>query len=267
MYKAAFIDMDGTLLTKSHTISNATKLTIEKFTKKGILIVPISARPLHGMLHIIEGVIPATTPVVSLNGGYIYHKGKIIYEVDIPLAAANSIQTAIENMPVSAMYYSQMNWYAREHTDAIKKEQKITPVPITIQPFEHTIATWQQQQSGPNKILIAGDEALILTIEKALLSTHGEQLNIYKSQPRYLELMNLKASKTMAMQLLMEQYGIQQHEVVAIGDNYNDQGMIEFAGMGVAMGNAPDTIKAVANHVTDTNNNDGVAKALEHFFG
>jgi hypothetical protein len=267
MYKAAFIDMDGTLLTKSHTISNVTKLAINKLISRGILIVPISARPLHGMLHIIEGVIPAETPVVSLNGGYIYQQGKIIYEVSIPLASAKAVHAAIEAMPVSAMYYSQMNWYAQEHTDAIKKEQKITPVPIIIQPFELTTTAWEQQQTGPNKILIAGDATLILSIEKNLLATHGGQLNIYKSQPRYLELMNLQASKTMAMQLLMEQYGIQQHEVVAIGDNYNDQGMIEFAGMGVAMGNAPDAIKAVANYVTDTNNNDGVAKVLEHFFG
>jgi Cof subfamily protein (haloacid dehalogenase superfamily) len=259
--------MDGTLLTKSHTISNDTKLAIKRLISKGILIVPISARPLHGMLHIIEGVIPAETPVVSLNGGYIYHQKKIIYEVNIPLAATTAVHKAIESLPLSAMYYSQMNWYALEHTDAIKKEQKITPVPIIIQPFEHTIAAWEQQQLGPNKILIAGDETLILAIEKDLLAAHGEQLNIYKSQPRYLELMNLQASKTMAMKLLMEQYGIQQHEVVAIGDNYNDKGMIEFAGMGVAMGNAPDAIKAVANYVTDTNNNDGVAKALSHFFG
>jgi Cof subfamily protein (haloacid dehalogenase superfamily) len=267
MYKAAFIDMDGTLLTKSHEISNVTKLTIKRLISQGILIVPISARPLHGMLHITEGVIPEETPIVSLNGGYIYHRGKIIYEVNIPLTAAKAVHAAIETMPLSAMYYSQMNWYAQEHTDAIKKEQKITPVPIIIQPFEHTITAWELQQLGPNKILIAGDEKLILTIEKDLLTAHGEQLNIYKSQPRYLELMNLQASKTMAMQLLMKQYGIQQHEVVAIGDNYNDQGMIEFAGMGIAMGNAPDTIKSVANYVTDTNNNDGVAKALEHFFG
>ncbi len=267
MYKAAFIDMDGTLLTKSHTISNRTKLTIKNLTSRGILIVPISARPLHGMLHIIEGIIPAETPVVSLNGGYIYHKGKIIYEKDIPLTSAKVLQSFIDNLPVSVMYYSQMKWFAQNNTDAIKKEQKITPVPIIIQPFEQTIATWQQQKIGPNKILVAGDAAIILAIEKLLVAELGEHLNIYKSQPRYLEMMNLQASKKMAMQLLMEQYGIQQHEVVAIGDNYNDKEMIEFAGMGVAMGNAPDTIKEVANYVTDSNNNEGVAKALEHFFG
>ena len=267
MYKAAFIDMDGTLITKSHTISHVTQLAIKKLISKGILIVPISARPLHGMLHIINGVIPAETPVVSLNGGYIYQQGNIIYQANIPLVAAKAVHDAIVRLPVSAMYYSQMKWYAQEHTDAVKKEQKITPVPIIIQPFEQTIAAWNQAAQGPNKILIAGDATLILSIEKNLIATYGGQLNIYKSQPRYLELMNLQASKTVAMQLLMAQYGIQQQEVVAIGDNYNDQGMIEFAGMGVAMGNAPNNIKAIANHVTDTNNNDGVAKALEYFFG
>jgi hydroxymethylpyrimidine pyrophosphatase-like HAD family hydrolase len=78
--------------------------------------------------------------------------------------------------------------------------------------------------------------------------------------------MNQYASKAQAIQMLMAHYGLQQHEVIAIGDNYNDQGMIEFAGAGIAMGNAPDEIKKIADFVTDTNNNDGVAKALNHFF-
>ena len=60
----------------------------------------------------------------------------------------------------------------------------------------------------------------------------------------------------------MNQYGILQQEVIAIGDNYNDKEMIEFAGVGVAMGNAPEEIKLVADFVTDTNNDDGVAGKL-----
>ena len=64
----------------------------------------------------------------------------------------------------------------------------------------------------------------------------------------------------------MEMYQLKQEEIIAIGDNYNDQGMIEFAGMGIAMGNAPDSIKQVANDITDTNNQDGVAKALIKYF-
>ena len=78
--------------------------------------------------------------------------------------------------------------------------------------------------------------------------------------------MHQQASKTNAIQLLIEKYGIRQDEIIAIGDNYNDKSMIEFAGMGIAMGNAPDEIKKVANYITDTNNNEGVAKALKKFF-
>jgi hypothetical protein len=266
MYKAVFTDMDGTLLRKDHTVSHKTRQTIQRLTDQGILVIPISARPLHGMLHITENIFPKEVPIVSLNGSYIYHNGDIIYEVKMPLPETAAIHDLVQGHPVSAMYYSQMEWYAHDMTDAIKKEQRITPVAVRIQPFRETYNGWEQQQAGPNKILIAGDEKIILSIEAKLLEQFSDHLNIYKSQPRYLEAMHPSASKSNAIHFIMDMYGLQKHEIVAIGDNYNDKGMIEFAGLGVAMGNAPEEIKAVADFVTDTNNHDGVAKALEHFF-
>ncbi len=267
MYKAVFTDMDGTLLRKDHTISDKTKTVIQNLISQGILIVPISARPLHGMLHITEKVFPEQTPVISLNGSYIYHNGEIIYEISMPLPATLAIDELVKDYPVSPMYYSRMDWFSHIHTDAIKKEQKITPVPITIQPFHQTIAAWKEQLTGPNKILIAGDEKTILAVEKKLLGQFDGTLNIYKSQPKYLEAMHPDASKASAINFFLDKYGLKKEEIVAIGDNYNDQSMLELAGLGVAMGNAPDEIKAMAGYVTDTNNNDGVAKALEHIFG
>jgi len=266
MYKAAFIDMDGTLLRKDHTVSDITRQTIQQLIEKGIIIAPVSARPLHGMQHIIGDFIASHIPVVSLNGSYIFHNDEIIFEVNIDTASAQKIHELVMGYPVSAMYYSRMDWYAEEETPATKKEQKITDIPITIQPFEKTLAIWEQTDHGPNKVLISGDEQVILKLEDALLETFGTHLNVFKSQSRYVEVMHKEASKTQAIQLLMKHYGLKQEEIIAIGDNYNDKGMIEFAGMGVAMGNAPDEIKAVANYVTDTNNNDGVAKALQQFF-
>lgn len=267
MYKAVFTDMDGTLLTESHTVSHLTQKKISQLINEGILVIPISARPLHGMLHITENVFPKDIPVVSLNGSYIWHKAEIVYQVDVPLPEAEAVNRLAAKHPVSAMYYSQMEWYAVDNTDAVKKEQKITPVPVTVQSFDKTITAWSEKKTGPNKILIAGDPSLILEVEQELLQQFGNGLNIYKSQPKYVEVMNQAASKTNAMQFIMEMYGLKKEEVVAIGDNYNDKGMIEFAGLGVAMGNAPDEIKAAANMITDTNNRDGVAKALEKIFG
>lgn len=266
MYKAVFTDMDGTLLTEQHTVSHITHKKINELISKGILVIPISARPLHGMLHITENVFPLDIPVVSLNGSYIWHKGDIIYQVDVSLPEAEAVNNLAAKHPVSAMYYSQMQWYAIDNTDAVKKEQKITPVPVTVQPFDRTVHIWNENKTGPNKILIAGDPSLILQVEQELLQQFGNTLNIYKSQPKYVEVMNQAASKTSAMQFIMEMYGLKKEEVIAIGDNYNDKGMIEFAGLGIAMGNAPDEIKAVADMVTDTNRQDGVARALEKIF-
>ena len=266
MYKAVFIDMDGTLLGKDHTISEVNKSAIQKLLNKGILVVPISARPLHGILPLTQSTLPANMPVVSLNGGYIYHNNEIIYEANIPLPDVATIHQEVTQQDVAVMYYSQMDWFTAADNKMIKKEQKITAVKIQVQPFEQTLAGWKERGTGPNKILIAGEPDIILNLEQRLLLLHEGKLNIYKSQPRYLEVMNLQASKTKAIEFLIAKYGINRNEVVAIGDNYNDKGMIEFAGMGVAMGNAPDEIKSVADYVTDTNNNDGVAKALQHFF-
>jgi len=266
MYKAVFIDMDGTLLQKDHTVSEVNKNAIQRLLDKGILVVPISARPLHGLLHITQKVLPDSMPVVSLNGGYIYHNSEIIFQADISLPEVTKIHAELLLYDVSVMYYSQMKWFATKSTSAIIKEQRITNVAIQIQPIEQTIASWNTENSGPNKILIVGDPDLVIEVEQKLKSLYQDKLNVFKSQSSYLELMHLQASKTKAIQFLMNQYGILREEVIAIGDNYNDKEMIEYAGVGVAMGNAPEEIKMVADFVTDTNNNDGVAKALAHYF-
>ena len=266
MYKAVFIDMDGTLLRTNHTVSDNSKKVIQHLLSIGVVVVPISARPLHGILPIIKEVLPDSMPVVSLNGGYIFHNKEIIYETNIALPEVISIYNALQPYNVSVMYYSRMEWFAVADSTLIKKEQKITDVKIKIQPFAQMVKRWEADYSGPNKILIAGNKLLIREIENKLLRLHGLELNIFKSQPAYLEVMNQQASKAKAIEILLNKYGIDQSEIIAIGDNFNDQGMIEFAGTGIAMGNAPDEIKLVADYVTDTNNNDGVAKALNHFF-
>ena len=79
--------------------------------------------------------------------------------------------------------------------------------------------------------------------------------------------MNNQASKVNAVKLLMNRFNFKKEEIIAIGDNFNDKEMIEFAGIGIAMGNAPDEVKAVADYITETNNNDGVSRALKKILG
>jgi Cof subfamily protein (haloacid dehalogenase superfamily) len=102
-------------------------------------------------------------------------------------------------------------------------------------------------------------------VEKKLQEQFAGKLSVMRSKPFFLEFTEEGVTKGTSLNHLIGQLGITREEVIAIGDSYNDLAMIEFAGLGVAMGNAPDDIKEKADYVTDTNMNDGVAKVVEKF--
>ena len=114
-------------------------------------------------------------------------------------------------------------------------------------------------------MMAIGNEITINELENKLLSIYKDNLNIYTSKPTYLEIMRKDASKTNALVILLKKFNISREQAIAIGDNYNDRDMIIYAGKGIAMGNAPEPIKSIADYVTETNENDGVRKAIELF--
>ncbi len=265
MFKAVFIDIDGTLIKSDHTLSEATISTVQQLKEKNILTVLVSARPLHGITPIAKELGLLEAPISSLNGSYIATNSTVIFESFIDAATVAHLHEALQPYGATIIYYDKLEWFAEAENEHIIKEQKITEVPIIIQPFGKTLAHWEATQSGPNKILIIAEPKVVDKIQQDLQPRFD--LNMYTSKPIYLEMMNKNASKKKAIQFLMHQHHIRQPETIAIGDNFNDKAMIEFAGLGIAMGNAPDEVKAAADYVTDTNNNDGVAKALVKFIG
>lgn len=100
-------------------------------------------------------------------------------------------------------------------------------------------------------------------VEADLKACYGQQLYITRSKMHYLEIMHRDANKAQALKLVAEHFGISQSEVLAIGDSYNDLAMLAWAGIGVAVGNAPQLVKDAADYVTSSNDEDGVAEALE----
>jgi len=267
MYKAVFIDIDGTLIKSDHSVSSATISAIQALKQKSLMMALVSARPLHGISRICNTVGLQDYPVASLNGSYISVDGAIVFDAQIEPTLVEALHDMLQPFGATIIYYEKMKWFAEIEDAHVKHEQKITDVPVIIQPFAETLAQWKQTNSGPNKILVIAAAEKIAEMEKNVKPQFETSLNMYPSKPIYLEIMNKEASKTNAIKALMKRYDIAQAEVIAIGDNFNDKEMIEFAGIGIAMGNAPDEVKAVADYVTDTNNNDGVRKALEKYFG
>lgn len=267
MYKAVFLDMDGTLLRSDHSVSEATKATIRTLTYRGIQVVLVSARPVNAVLPTFREIgIAESAPIISLNGSYIVERGQPIFQVQIDLRTVVGVADQVRPFKATIAYYLQREWYSEVRDGWTDHEQKIMDVPIKVAPLTELVKEWSARNIAPNKMMVMSEPPAIRQIQQHLRTIYDGRLNIYPSKATYLEVMDRAGSKSNAVRLVSERMGIVPAEVIAMGDNYNDIEMIRFAGMGVAMGNAPDDIKAQAKYVTDTNNNDGVRKALERFF-
>ena len=265
MYNAVFIDLDGTLLRDDHSISEQTRETLQKLVKKNILVALVSARPLHGITPISNWLGLQSCPIASLNGAYIEMNSQVVFESCIDHETVTELHTATRQLEVTLIYYNGLKWYAEANNAAIEKEQRITDVKVIIAPFESLLAQWKLEGTCPNKVMAIGNAVVINSLQSKLVLTYQKAMNIYTSKPTYLEIMRQDASKTNAVKYLLAKFNIARENAIAIGDNFNDKEMIMFAGLGIAMGNAPDPIKAIADYVTDTNENDGVRKAIEKF--
>ncbi|GGA86868.1 Cof-type HAD-IIB family hydrolase [Puia dinghuensis] len=267
MYKAVFLDMDGTLLRSDHSVSEETIKTIKTLTAKGIPVILVSARPLNAVVPTFRRLdLPVHTPVITLNGSYIVENGQPVFQAMIPLETTTQVTEQVRPFKATIAYYLQREWYSEVKDAWTDHEQKIMDVPIEVGPIGRLVEGWSARKIGPNKMMVMSEPANIAIIQQHLRSLYNGRLNIYPSKATYLEVMDTRGSKSNGVRFVSERLGIAPTEIVAMGDNYNDIEMIQFAGKGVAMGNAPDDIKAIADYVTDTNNNDGVRKALEKFF-
>lgn len=265
-YKAVFIDLDGTLLRPDHSISEATRSTIQNLIAKNILVILVSARPFHGITPYSKFLGTQSFPIISLNGALIKLDNRTIFESCIDIDTVALLRELNEHN-ATLIYYSGNEWFSEILNAAIIKEQKITDVKVVVAPFDELKQYWKLHNTGMNKVMAIGDKTVIQALEFKLISVFQNKMNIYTSKPTYLEIMQEDASKKHGVQFVLEKCAISREEIIAIGDNFNDLEMIIYAGTGVAMGNAPDAIKVAANFVTDTNVNDGVRKAIEKYIG
>ena len=267
MYKAVFLDMDGTLLRSDHSVSEQTVQTIQTLTGKGISVILVSARPINAVLPTFRHIgLPAHTPLITLNGSYIVENEQPIFQAMIPPDLTLRVAEEVRPFKATIAYYLQREWFSEVRDAWTDHEQKIMDVAVEVGPIDELVSDWAARKIGPNKMMVMSEPPTIARIQQHLRSVYNGRLNIYPSKATYLEVMDTRGSKSNAVKFVSERLGLAPAEIIAMGDNYNDVEMIQFAGIGVAMGNAPDDIKAVADYVTDTNNNDGVRKAMEKFF-
>jgi Cof subfamily protein (haloacid dehalogenase superfamily) len=116
-----------------------------------------------------------------------------------------------------------------------------------------------------NKCLMTGPGHQLEKVEIIMKEQFGNQLNIYRSEPFFLELMPMNIDKAYSLSKLLKYLGLSKDQMISCGDGYNDVSMIQYAGMGVAMANAQEIVKNAADFITLSNDEDGIAHVINEF--
>ncbi|MFQ6337000.1 Cof-type HAD-IIB family hydrolase [Bacillus sp. AF62] len=263
-YKMIVLDLDDTLLRDDHTISPRTKEALMTAQEQGVKVVLASGRPTFAMrtiakeLHLEE----YGSFILSFNGAKIINckTDEELFSSTLSPEIVHSLYDISEEENVWIHTYIGDDIITEKNNSYTEIEGQITGMPIVeVNNLKEAV------QQPVVKVLMVENPEHLQIVESKLQQQLEGQLSVMRSKPFFLEFTEAGVTKGTSLNKLIQKLGIKREEVIAMGDSYNDQAMIEFAGLGVAMGNAPDDIKEIANYVTDTNMNDGVAKVVEKF--
>lgn len=264
-YKVLVLDIDGTLNNTQKEITPKTKRAIRQAQNEGVIIVIASGRPTLGMLHVAEELELSKYGgyLLSFNGGKITDctTNEIIYEKNLPEGIVSEIYDISKEFGVKIITYSATGVITEQPDDEfIEIECRINRISV------EKVDSFKDYVTFPiPKCLIVGEGDYIARIEPIVKARLGDRLNVFRSEPFFLEIMPQNIDKSYSLGKLLEHLGLTKDEMIACGDGFNDISMIRFAGLGVAMENAQPQVKEVADYITLSNNDDGIAQVIEKF--
>ena len=264
-YKLLVTDIDDTLLTTDKRITDNVRNALTAAQDAGVTLaiasgrLPIGVRPFVEALHIPE----RGGYYLSFNGGLILDAdGSIVHADVLDRKYLPAVYNALRPYNVTVLVHqhdkiftdNNQNSYAYTEPEALHQ-------PLYLLDNLLTDVDWDL-----HKILIAGEPELLREVEPVLKAQFGDELDIFLSAPWFLDVMPKGVTKGVGVRYIAERLNIPIEAVIACGDSYNDLSMIEAAGLGVAMANAEDPLKAAADYVTERDcDHDGVAEVVEKF--
>ncbi|MBP9636944.1 MAG: Cof-type HAD-IIB family hydrolase [Bacteroidaceae bacterium] len=254
MIKAIFFDIDGTLVSfRTHKVSESTQKALKILRKKGIKTFIATGRHLRAINN-LPGL--EFDGYVTLNGGLCFgESGKLISQTSIPQEDLFSYLDYIEENPMPCVFVRKgdlhINYINQEVIDLFKLLDFIE-VP--------TADLREIAKEDVSQLIAFFDQT-----KDAEVMTHLPNCTSTRWYHTFTDVVPKGICKSKGIAQVIEKLGIQREEIMAFGDGGNDIDMLQYAGIGVAMGNAENEVKEVADYLTDTVDNDGILKALEHF--
>lgn len=265
MRKVLVLDLDGTLTNHEKKITPKTKEAIMGMQKEGHIVVLASGRPTPGTLPIAKELELGKYDgyILSYNGGKITQcsTGEVVYQQMLPEDIVPELFKAAEELGIGMMTYNHEGIVANMHHDEYMELEAM----INQLKLRHYEKPVEQLNSAVNKCLGTAPVEIAPEIEKKFAEKFGEGISVSRSEPFFIELVPLGVDKAASLAKLCEILGCTKEDMIACGDGFNDISMIEFAGLGVAMENAQKPVKRVADYITRSNEEDGVAHVIHKF--
>ena len=266
-YKILALDIDGTLLNSKKEITPAVFEKVRALQEKEIPVLIASGRPEQGTRHVCEALELKTYGgyVLSFNGGKITNQktGEIVHNKTIPVEYNEEIIEYAKKIPESTILTYDGDVIITEHPENKYAQVESNVVKMPLQRVE---SLKERAVFPANKFLIVGTPEILKAAVEPMAEAFQGRLNIFQSEPFFIEVVPLGIDKAQSLETLLQKLGMTREELVACGDGGNDVSMIDYAGMGVAMANACEEVKAVADFMAPSCDEDGVAAVIEKFF-
>jgi len=260
------LDLDGTLLTDKKEISTRTKQIIFNAMKAGHIVVIATGRPHRASINYYHE-LGMNTPMVNFNGALIHHpKDEKWGALHTPMpkkTALSVVNTCYDLGVYNVLAEIQDNVFLDKYDEEI-----IDLFQNLGQTYPFTIGNLKDElKEDPTSLLIHPKEEHVEQLRKHFNDHHAEVIEHRKwgAPWNIIEIIRKGLNKAVGLQKIAHYYNIPEERIIAFGDEDNDLEMIDYAGVGVAMGNAIDELKSIAKHVTDTNEKDGVGTFLESY--
>jgi Cof subfamily protein (haloacid dehalogenase superfamily) len=254
-------DVDGTLVTEEKVLTPRARKAVTALRESGIRFAITSGRPPRGMSMLFDA-LEIDTPVAGFNGGLFTERDlTILEEKMLPADVARQAIDLIRAHGLDAWVYRGNDWLiTRLDAPHVAREA------WTVKFAPKVVADVGENLQQVTKIVgVSDDHDKVQRCEAAAQAAFGSRATATRSQPYYLDVTNKNANKGAVVEYLSQHLGVPAEAIATIGDQPNDVLMFERSGFSIAMGNAAAAVKAQAAAVTDSYNDQGFAKAMEHF--
>ena len=265
-YSIIALDLDGTLTNSEKNITPRTFDALMKAQREGVRLVLASGRPTFGIAALANQLQLADYGgyVLSYNGGRIidWCEKTVIFSQVVDQKLVPILYDCAEKAQLPIVtYLPEAILVSKNEGEYLAEEARINGMPIVV--AQNFVEEAMRIAGGSTKFLIPGEPELLVQLESEMKAALSEQMEVFRSAPFFLELPPKGIDKAQSLQRLLTHLGLERDSLMAFGDGFNDLSMIQFAGQGVAMANAVEEVKSIADFVTTSNEEDGIAHALE----